>query len=117
MAIAIERSWIPADRYKFDCGQCSYANGYAQIDTRQDASYFGTWCSPSERKIVCYAEGDVTVQTADTDEEFVEAVRELARWNEERGWGMKIDALATPRLAEAFRALGLGDLLTLKGDS
>lgn len=110
--ITIDRSWEPTSRYKFDCGRCSYANGYAQIDTGQDASYFGTWCSPSERTIVCYCEGDVTVQRADTDEDFVRAIRECAAWNDAHGWGpMKIDALASPALAEKFTALGLADLL------
>ena len=32
-----------SDRYSFDVGACSYANGFAQIDTRQDAAHFGTW--------------------------------------------------------------------------
>lgn len=112
MPRTIERSWQPTDRYRFDCGQCSYANGYAQIDTGQDASYFGTWCSPTDRAIVCYCEGDVTIERADTDEEFTAAIRDLAAWNDRQGWGpMRIDALATPALAETFRALGLGDLL------
>lgn len=54
----------------------------------------------------------MTVQIADSDEEFVAAIRELAQWNDERGWGpMKIDALANPSLAVAFQALGLGDVL------
>ena len=107
-----ERSFLPSSRYRFDTGMCSYAKGFAQIDTKQDASYFGNWCSPSERRIVSYVEGDVTIQTADNDAEFVTALREMAAWNDEYGWGpMKIDALASPRLAEAFTALGLGDLL------
>ena len=108
----IQRSFQHTGRYVFDGGRCSTANGYAQVDTRQDASYFGTWASPFERTIVCYAEGDVIVQTADTDAEFVAAVRELARWNDQHGWGpLKIDALFNTRLTEAFTAMGLGDLL------
>ena len=30
-----------SDRYEFDCGPCSYANGFAQVDTQQDAPYYG----------------------------------------------------------------------------
>lgn len=37
------RTFAPGERYDFDFGECSYANGWAQIDTRQDASYYGTW--------------------------------------------------------------------------
>ena len=99
-----ERMSSPVDRYWFDFGMCSYKNGYAQIDTKQDASYFGNWCSPTARKIVSYCEGDVTVQTADTDAEFVAAIREMEAWNAEHGWGpMKIDAMeddATVRLVK-----------------
>ena len=38
----ITRDFRPlSDRYSFDCGPCSYANGFAQIDTKQDAPCFG----------------------------------------------------------------------------
>lgn len=100
------------DRYEFDFKTCTYANGFAQFDTKQDASYFGTWVSPSERKIVSYCEGDLTVQVADADEEFVALVRELVRWNEERDYGpARIDALSSPVLKAAFERLGLADIL------
>ena len=40
----ITRDFRPlSDRYSIDCGRCSYANGFAQIDTKQDAVWFGTW--------------------------------------------------------------------------
>ncbi len=38
----ITREFAPADRYTYDFGLCSYENGWAQVDTAQDASYFGT---------------------------------------------------------------------------
>lgn len=117
MAITIQRQFIDdpdRDRYQFDFSLCTYAKGWAQVDTRQDASYYGTWANPKRRQIVNYAEGDVTIQTADTDEEFAEAVRELARWNDEHGWGpMRIDCLLRSHsgIAARFRSLGLADLL------
>ena len=53
----ITRDFRPlTDRYAFDTGPCSYANGFAQIDTRQDASYYGTWCSPVARTIVSFCD-------------------------------------------------------------
>ena len=62
----ITRDFKPmSDRYGFDFGPCSNANGFAQIDTRQDASYYGTWCSPAARTIVNYCEGDVTTTVCD----------------------------------------------------
>ncbi len=101
-----------SDRYSFDCGPCSIANGFAQVDTKQDASYYGTWCSPAVRTIVNFAEGDLTTTVCDTDAEFTEQLRELARWNDEAGYGpMKIDPGSDDGLRHAFERLGVADLL------
>lgn len=56
----IIRSFEPGDRYRYDFDLCSCARGWAQVDTAQDASWFGTWASPAERTILNFAEGDVT---------------------------------------------------------
>ena len=68
-----------SDRYSFDFGRCSSANGFAQIDTGQDASYYGTWSAPATRTIVNFCEGDVTTTVCETDTDFAEQLRELAR--------------------------------------
>ena len=109
----ITRDFKPmSDRYSFDCGPCSDANGFAQVDTTQDASYYGTWCSPTARTIVNFCEGDVTTTVCETDAEFAEQLRELASWNAERGYGpMKIDPGPGNQLRQAFKAIGLTDLL------
>ena len=109
----ITRDFRPlSDRYSFDFGPCTTANGFAQIDTRQDASYFGTWSAPAKRTIVNFCEGDVTTTVCETDAEFVQQLRELAEWNAERGYGpMKIDDGFDDGLRQAFETLGLGDLL------
>ena len=109
----ITRDFRPlSDRYSFDFGLCTTANGFAQIDTRQDASYFGTWSAPAKRTIVNFCEGDVTTTVCETDAEFVQQLRELAAWNAERGYGpMKIDAGFDDGLRQAFETLGLADLL------
>ena len=107
----IDRCFHPlTDRYAFD--RCfSVGRGYAQIDTSQDASYFGTWANPAERKIIGYAEGDVTYQTAESDEEFAEAIRSISDWNREKGYTFGIDAGGSEELADRFEALGLGGFL------
>jgi len=108
----VVRDFEPADRYVYDFGVCSAKKGFAQVDTGQDAWYFGTWASPSRRMIVSYTEGDVTIQTADDDAEFAEAMRGLKAWHEEHGWRfLGIDPGFNVELAESFRAVGLGDLL------
>ena len=104
--------FIPANRYAYDFGPCSASQGYAQVDTLQDASYYGTWCSPTARTIVNYCEGDVTTTVCETDAEFVEQLHELARWNDEGGWGpMRIDPGLGPELREQLVRLGVENLL------
>ncbi|MBN2053275.1 hypothetical protein JW905_00040 [bacterium] len=108
----IERSFKSIDRYYFDVGHCSYSRGWAQVDTGQDAWYFGTWANPARRMIVNYCEGDITIKTAETDDEFCAALREIKEWNDEQGHGFKgIDPGFNVLLRELFVNLGLEDLL------
>jgi hypothetical protein len=61
-------------RYEIDNGVCNTDNGFCQVDTDQDASYFGIWTSP-ERRVVCsFMEGDITVNKATTDAEYREVL-------------------------------------------
>lgn len=101
-----------ADRYNFDFKACTYALGWAQVDTKQDASYFGTWANPRSRTILNYAEGDVTISVAATDAEFAEGLREIDRWNIAHGYGpARIDPGYDPAMKADFEAIGLADLL------
>lgn len=107
-----ERGFKPmADRYWFDFGSCTYKKGWAQIDTSQDASYFGTWTNPDSLELVTYCEGDVTRKTAESDAEYVEMIREHQRWNGEHGHTWGIDPGFKPAMRERFEALGLGNCL------
>ena len=108
-----DRSFIHnGDRYQFDFDQCTTQKGFAQVDTEQDAWYYGTWANPFEKKIVSYCEGDVVVQYSMTPQEFVAELRELKRWNEEAGYRfIGIDPGFNTALQKEFVALGLLDLL------
>jgi len=107
-----ERFFIETgDRYRYDFGLCSCKHGYAQVDTKQDAWYFGTWTNPTTLKTVCYAEGDVTIETAVTETEYVEHIRKLKTWNDENGYGMAIDPGLGPDIRARFTAIGLAELL------
>lgn len=54
------------DRHGYD--RRLLAQGWEQWDTTQDASYFGCWIHTSERRTMCYVEGDrVLVQCPDED--------------------------------------------------
>lgn len=106
------REFAPADRYLYDFGLCSYKNGFAQVDTSQDASYFGTWASPSRRMVVSYCEGDVTTQICETDDEFAGLLRSIDAWNVEQGHGpARIDPGLDPEMKLTFERIGLSDLL------
>ena len=97
------------DRYAFDFGECSTAQGYAQFDTRLDAYYFGHWINPTTFRLVSYAEGDVSVTVCDDAGEFVTEVR---AWVARHGADFRgIDARLSDGLRAAFAALGLDDLL------
>ena len=65
------------ERYKYDFGACSPKKGFAQVDTSQDAWYYGNWANPTTLELVSYAEGDVTIKTAETEAEFVEEMRKM----------------------------------------
>ena len=111
--IKIARGFNPmTDRYAFDFDRCTAAKGWAQLDTRQDASYYGTWANPELRQIINYCEGDITTTTMDTDEEFVAEIRKWADWVNEHDWGpAQIDPGFPERpLFARFVELGLGDL-------
>ena len=100
---------LMSDRYEFDFKVCTPAKGFAQFDTTQDASYYGIWCNPHLFKMISYCEGDVTEQTCETAEEFVQMVREAVAWHGERFLG--IDPGFKQALKERFFELGLDDLL------
>lgn len=101
-----------ADRYRFDFGECSSANGFAQVDTGQDASYYGTWANPFTFEIITYAEGDICRLQAESKGEFVREIQAIRIWNETQGHGFfGIDAMCQENIESEFRSLGLGDLL------
>lgn len=113
----VERGFLMcADRYQFDSGMCTIEKGYAQVDTSQDAWYYGTWANPFERKVVTYAEGDVIIVTLDTDKEFVQEIKDIAEWHKKDGYKICIDcgfgtSDDSKRLFERFKTLGLGKYL------
>ena len=101
------------DRYKFDFNLCTAEKGYAQIDTSQDAWYYGNWANPNDLKIVSYCEGDVTITTYNHSNGFVRQIRELKEFhNRDSDDGFKgIDAMLNDGLTARFTQLGLADLL------
>lgn len=103
-----EHTFQPGDRYRFDFGRCSSKNGWAQIDTRQDASYFGQWVNPAIRQVICYAEGDVYVTTCADDAELIEQVAHIKAFHDENDAFLGIDPGFNEALRIALISAGLG---------
>ena len=103
VGIKITREFCPGDRYTYDFGFCSYENGWAQFDTAQDASYFGTWANPTRLMILSYCKGDTTLKEAASPEEFAAELREVDAWNRAHGYGpARIDPGFDPAMKAAF---------------
>jgi hypothetical protein len=108
----ITREFWPGDRYAYDFGLCSYGKGWAQVDTAQDASYFGTWANPTRLMIFSYCEGDTTLKEAGSPGEFAAELREIDAWNLTHGSGpVRIDPGFDLAMKAAFVALGLEEML------
>ena len=101
-----------ADRYHFDFGECSHHLGYAQVDTSQDAPYFGIWTNPTNLVTVSYIEGDVYRDIAENAEEYVAYIRKLKADYDAMGYPIKgIDPMLNEAVSNRFKEIGLGDLL------
>lgn len=111
MSKQITRGFAPSNRYQYDGGMCSASNGWCQIDTLQDASYYGTWINPTERKIFSYCEGDTCLVELDTDEELRREMLDIYEFNRRyspediRRFG--IDPLGSEKLKQACVDAGL----------
>jgi hypothetical protein len=99
------------DRYKYDFKLCTSARGWAQLDTKQDASYFGNWVNPSTFTLLSYCEGDITLTECEGEADFVQTVRECVEWHKERGYFIGIDGMCNPSIIEAFTRLNLAEFL------
>jgi len=109
MAKLTRGSDFMSDRYRYDFRLCTYANGWAQLDTKQDAPYFGNWVNPTKLQLFSYCEGDTTLTECEDDADFINSVRECCEWHKERGYFIGIDADGEMR--GRFEALGLGEYL------
>ena len=99
------------DRYVFDCGLCKAADGWAQIDSEQDAWYFGQWTQPATLRIFTYCEGDTILLEAESPEEYTAEIRRLAAWHEENGFSFQIDEMCNETIIGHLSALGLSEYM------
>lgn len=107
-----EKSFIPnADRYQFDFDLCNFRLGWAQLDTNEDASYYGHWANPLTLEFKSYIEGDLTEHKADTPEEFRIMIRDWMAWAKGAELNPRIDTMCREEITSAFIKLGMGDLV------
>jgi hypothetical protein len=97
---------IMSDRYKYDFRLCKFSEGWAQLDSRQDASYYGQWANPLTLRLQSYCEGDTNATVCDTEADFVTALSECINWNKEAGYWIGIDAGKDGPIVEAFTRMG-----------
>ena len=100
--VIVERAFNPSSRYEYDNNLLPKL--YAQVDTEQDAAYYGMWANPYRLQIVEYCEGDETISTFANEDAFVAHLR-----------GYKlikgIDPGFNERLKSTFIKLGLEDFI------
>jgi len=107
----ITEEFCPADRYRYDFGLCSINNGFAQIDSGQDAWCFGTWAHLEKLIIFNYCEGDCTTTQCDNLAEFEKEIRSMKQWNDDQGYSFGIDPGLDQGHVAAWKNAGMGDLL------
>ena len=100
------------ERYHFDFGECSHHLGYAQVDTSQDAPYFGIWTNPTTLTTVQYIEGEVYHDIAESMEEYVDYIRKMkADYDAMDVSFLGIDPMLNDDIANRLKEIGLGDLI------
>ena len=78
------------NRYRYDWRECRTGR-WAQMDTAQDAPWFGQWANPFEREILSYAEGDECRTACDTDAEFTTELERIAAFHRKNDQWKGID--------------------------
>jgi len=90
------------NRYCFD------NKGYAQLDTTEDAWYYGHWIDFKNLKIISYAEGDVSIETCENKEEFKELLKKTVDFLKFKTESFKgIDLMCNEKIINDFNKLGL----------
>ena len=111
----ITRGFKDTERYEFDCGVCSSDRGYAQMDTSQDASYFGIWVNPFYLTIFSYMEGDTCLEEAASEAEFITILQNSINWQIEKEYFRGIDPGFNKDLKGRFVTLGFEKYLPQEG--
>ena len=102
-----QKTFCNTDRYRFDYDICSYKKGFAQIDTNEDASYFGNWVNFKNLELVTYCEGDLTVVKCENIEEFKNQLLKVVSWYKKNKSFIGIDLMCSDEIKKDFNNLNL----------
>ena len=112
MAVSIEHDFtIDGSRYQYDNG---LPRDFAQLDTSQDASYYGNWASAKRLILFSYCEGDCTTTKCDTPEEFRQELKKFQDFCARVGYkfhGIDPGWIHTPEILQPWEAVGLSHLI------
>lgn len=102
-----QKSFANTDRYVFDSKYCKSKDGYAQLDTKEDASYFGNWINFKNLELISYCEGDITVTNCKDKEEFKEELLRTVTWYKNNNSYKGIDLMLSDEIKKDFNNLNL----------
>ena len=102
-----QKTFCNSDRYIFDSDICSFKKGFAQIDTTEDASYFGNWVNFKSLELITYCEGDLTINKCDDKEEFKKQLFKVVSWYKKNKSFIGIDLMLSDEIKENFNKLNL----------
>ena len=102
-----QKTFCNSDRYIFDYDICSFKKGFAQIDTTEDASYFGNWVNFKSLELVTYCEGDLTINQCENIEEFKNQLLKVVSWYKANKSFIGIDLMLSDEIKKDFNKLDL----------
>jgi hypothetical protein len=111
MTVTTADEFCPADRYLYDG---SLPGDFAQLDTSEDASYYGNWASAKRLILFSYCEGDCTTTQCETVEEFRAELEKFQAFCERVGYkfhGIDPGWIQTEEILQPWRDAGLAHLL------
>jgi hypothetical protein len=105
----VTREFAEADRYLYD--RLLIPQGFAQVDTGSDASWYGIWAHPGRRVVFAYAEGDCTTTECETAAEFIQELERLQAWHRQHDRFLGVDPGSDPANRQAWIEAGCGEFL------
>jgi len=90
-------------RYKWDFS-LNWSDGWCQLDTAEDAWYYGNWVNLVTWEFMSYAEGDFEHTKAESLEEFL---AELKRLQQSLSQPVRLDTMCVETNNKIFEEMGL----------